>query len=63
MFRFELHIINGQKTNIQRQEPLYIFTKHVPKIKVFHSRLEPLQDQTNHEVMEVLYAENEMMGE
>lgn len=55
-------ILMGKKLNIQLQESLSIFTKYVPKIKVFHNRLEPLQDQTNLEVMEVLYAVNEIMG-
>lgn len=50
------------KLNIQLQEPLSILTKYVPDLKVFHNSLEPIECQSEQEVMEVLYAENEIWG-
>jgi len=52
-----------RKLNIQLQEPLSIFTKYSPELKVLHNMLEPLQDKSEQEVMEVVHAGNEIWGE
>ncbi len=56
-------ILMDRKLNVQLQEPLSIFTKYAPELKVLHNRLEPPQNKSEQEVIEVFYAENEMMGE
>ena len=52
-----------RKLNIKLQEPLFIFTKYSPELKALRNRLEPLQDKTEHEVMEVITSGNEIWGE
>ena len=56
-------ILLDRKLSIQLQEPLSILTKYSPEIKVLHSRLEPLQDKSEQEVMEVILTGNEIWGE
>ncbi len=55
--------LTDRKLSIQLQQPLSIFTKYAPELKTLHNRLEPLQKQSEQEVIEVLYAGNEKMGE
>ena len=55
-------ILMDRNLNIQLQEPLSIFTKYVPELKTLHNRFEPLQNKSEQEVVEVLYAANEKMG-
>ena len=52
-----------KKLNIQLQPPLTIFVKFAPWVHALHSRLEPLQDIPDQEVIEALYAENKIWGE
>ena len=56
-------ILLDRKLNIQLQEPLSIFTKYSPELKALRDRLEPLQDKTEQEVMEVISTGNEIWGE
>ncbi len=56
-------ILMDRKLNIKLQEPFSIFIEYGPKLKVIHNRLEPLEDQSDREVMGTLYVESEMMGE
>ncbi len=56
-------ILMDRKLNVQLQEPLSIFTKYAPELKLLHNRLEPPQNKSEQEVIEVFYTENEMMGE
>ncbi|MBT6228676.1 MAG: recombinase family protein [Candidatus Scalindua sp.] len=55
-------ILLDRKLSIQLQEPLSIFTKYSPELKVLHNRLEPLQDKSEQEVMEVISTGNEIWG-
>ena len=51
-----------RKLNIQLQPPLTIFTMFAPEVQALHSRLEPLQSQSEQKEIEVLYAANEKWG-
>ena len=56
-------ILLDRELNIQLQEPLYVFAKYSPELKALRNRLEPLQDKTEQEVMEVISTGNEIWGE
>ncbi len=52
-----------RRLNIQLQPPLTIFTMFASEVQALHSRLEPLQSQSEQREIEVLYAANEKWGE
>jgi len=56
-------ILLNRKLSIQLQEPLSIFTKYSPELKALRNRLEPVQDKSEQEVMEVISTGNEKWGE
>ena len=56
-------VLLDRKLNIQLQEPLSVLTKYSPELKALRNRLEPLQDKSEQEVMEVVSTGNEIWGE
>ena len=55
-------ILLDRELNIQLQEPLSVFTKYSPELKALRNRLEPVQDKSEQELMEVISAGNEIWG-